>query len=110
MYFMASRLYYSLVLSFSWQLPAQFQINIINSINLNNMQQTLKANNVINETNIDEVMQNAFDAFNQYKRLSSKQRAKFLETIADEIEKSREQLVAIAHEETNLPLPRLNGE
>jgi alpha-ketoglutaric semialdehyde dehydrogenase len=74
------------------------------------MQQTLKANNAINETSIDEVMQNAFDAFNQYKRLSSKQRAKFLETIADEIEKSREQLVAIAHEETNLPLPRLNGE
>lgn len=61
-------------------------------------------------TNIDVVMQQAFDAFNQYKKLSPDKRAAFLETIADEIEKLRDQLVPVANEETNLPAARLNGE
>lgn len=74
------------------------------------MQQTLSTDKVVSETNVDEVMQHAFDAFNQYKKLSPAKRAAFLETIADEIEKMREQLVPVAHEESNLPLPRLNGE
>lgn len=64
----------------------------------------------MSEPNIDAVMQQALEAFNQYKKLSAAKRAAFLETIADEIEKLRDQLVPLAHGETNLPLPRLNGE
>jgi alpha-ketoglutaric semialdehyde dehydrogenase len=65
-----------------------------------------------NSTNItiDAVMQNALAAFDEYKKITATKRAGFLETIADEIEKLREELVAIATEETNLPLARLNGE
>lgn len=61
-------------------------------------------------TNIDVIMQQAFDAFNQYKKIDADKRAAFLETIADEIEKLREQLVPVANEETHLPPARLNGE
>jgi len=74
------------------------------------MQETVAANRVVTETNIDEVMQHAFDAFNEYKKLSAQKRATFLEAIAEEIENLREQLVAVANTETNLPLVRLNGE
>jgi NADP-dependent aldehyde dehydrogenase len=74
------------------------------------MEQALNANKVVGETNIDVVMQQAFDAFDQYKKLSPQKRAAFLEAIADEIENLREQLVPVANRETNLPLPRLNGE
>lgn len=59
---------------------------------------------------IDLVMQNAMDAFNSYSTLSSAERAKFLHEIAAAIEQARPSLVAVAHEESNLPLPRLNGE
>ncbi len=59
---------------------------------------------------VNEVMQNASTAFNQYKKLSSAKRAHFLETIGDEIEEEREALVQTAHEESHLPLARLNGE
>ncbi len=59
---------------------------------------------------IDNVMQNSLAAFNQYKKLTAARRASFLEGIADEIEKEREALVAIANKETNLPPARLNGE
>ena len=56
------------------------------------------------------VMQNAQNAFNSYKTLSSGQRASFLNEIAAAIEAARASLVQVAHEESNLPLPRLNGE
>lgn len=59
---------------------------------------------------IDKVMQNAQDAFNSYKTLSNEQRAGFLNEIASALEAARPTLVQIAHEESNLPLPRLNGE
>lgn len=55
-------------------------------------------------------MQQAFTAFNEYRKVPAQQRAAFLEAIAGEIENLREQLVPVAHEETNLPLARLNGE
>src|SRR4051794_25714313 len=74
------------------------------------MHETLSSNKLASEVNIDEVMQNAFNAFNKYKKLSALQRASFLENMATEIEKLREQLVAVANEETNLPFARLNGE
>ncbi|MCO5235581.1 MAG: aldehyde dehydrogenase (NADP(+)) [Chitinophagaceae bacterium] len=59
---------------------------------------------------IEQVMQNALDAFNSYKTLSPAKRAQFLYETAKAIEEARETLVPIAHEESNLPLARLNGE
>ncbi len=75
------------------------------------MYETIKKEAKTNlELNVDEVMQNAFEAFNQYKKVSSAKRAIFLETMADEIEKGREELVKTAHDESHLPVARLNGE
>lgn len=74
------------------------------------MQETLSEKVIDADVFIDNVMQQSFNAFNQYKKLAPHKRAVFLETIAAEIEKLREQLVAVAHEETNLPAARLNGE
>lgn len=74
------------------------------------MQETVSKSKITGEVNVDEVMQNALDAFNQYKKISPENRASFLETVAGEIEKQREELVNIAHKESNLPLARLNGE
>ena len=74
------------------------------------MPETIKHTEVYCRENIDEIMQQAFDAFSEYKKISSEKRAAFLETIADEIEKLRAELVSVSHEETNLPLSRLNGE
>lgn len=59
---------------------------------------------------IPEIMSNARLAFEKYSRVSTGKRAVFLETIAEEIENKREALVNLANLETNLPLPRLNGE
>lgn len=59
---------------------------------------------------IEIIMQNARAAFDSYKLLSGAQKASFLRTIAEQLELSREALVSMAHEESNLPLPRLNGE
>lgn len=60
--------------------------------------------------NLDVVMNNAAAAFDEYKKLPASKRAAFLEAIAVELEAAKEVLVATAHAETNLPLPRLNGE
>ena len=49
--------------------------------------------NIATDSNVDEIMQQAFDAFNLYKKISPQKRAAFLETIADEIEKERAALV-----------------
>lgn len=62
------------------------------------------------ESNVQEIMDRAFDAFHAYKQISKDQRAVFLEEIAAEIEKRRPALVAVAGSETNLPEARLNGE
>ncbi|MEP6948117.1 MAG: aldehyde dehydrogenase (NADP(+)) [Ginsengibacter sp.] len=59
---------------------------------------------------VDTIMQNAFDAFEKYKKIPPARRAYFLEKIAGEIEKLKPRLVSIANEESNLPLVRLNGE
>lgn len=56
------------------------------------------------------IMQQAQQAFEAYKKVSAHERAAFLQQIAVAIESNRELLVATAHEETHLPLPRLNGE
>jgi len=59
---------------------------------------------------VHTIMENAQAAFMGYKRIPAEGRALFLETIGAEIDKIREELVAIAHQETNLPAARLNGE
>jgi 2,5-dioxopentanoate dehydrogenase len=59
---------------------------------------------------IEQIMHQSADAFEAYKQVSPAARATFLETIAAELEKQREQMVTTAGEETNLPPARLNGE
>jgi len=59
---------------------------------------------------IHSVAENALAAFQSYKKTSPVQRAAFLEAIGTELEAQREVLVNIAHQESNLPLARLNGE
>ncbi|MBV8256043.1 MAG: aldehyde dehydrogenase (NADP(+)) [Chitinophaga sp.] len=59
---------------------------------------------------VDTIMQQASQAFEQYKRIKPAQRAAFLETIAAEIVARKDMLVQMAGEETNLPAARLNGE
>ena len=61
-------------------------------------------------TSINEIMLNAFDAFNEYKKVLPEQKAIFLETIANEIEALGDTLINKASEETNLPAARLTGE
>jgi len=61
-------------------------------------------------TSINEIMLNAFDAFNEYKKVLPEQKAIFLETIANEIEALGDALINKASEETNLPAARLSGE
>lgn len=60
--------------------------------------------------NVDNIMQQAALAFDQYKLVKPAQRAVFLETIAAEITAQKDLLVQTAGEETNLPVARLNGE
>ena len=59
---------------------------------------------------IDQVMQNAAEAFLQYRKTSPEQKAIFLETIASEIDSLGDPLINQASEETNLPAGRLLGE
>jgi len=59
---------------------------------------------------IRKVMENAQAAFLVYKRIPAADRALFLGNIGKEMDKIREDLVAIAHRETHLPVARLNGE
>src|SRR5512135_3306310 len=61
-------------------------------------------------TSIDEIMQHALQAFNEYKNTSAEKKAIFLETIANEIEALGDVLINKASEETNLPAGRLIGE
>jgi 2,5-dioxopentanoate dehydrogenase len=62
----------------------------------------------INE--IDEIMQTAWAAFHQYRKLPLKRRADFMRTIAAEIEACGDELIHIAMQETNLPEARLRNE
>lgn len=59
---------------------------------------------------VHNVMENAQTAFLLFKKIPAEGRALFLETIGKEMDKIREQLVATAQSETNLPTARLNGE
>ncbi|MDP9229087.1 MAG: aldehyde dehydrogenase (NADP(+)) [Bacteroidota bacterium] len=59
---------------------------------------------------INEVMENAWQAFHQYRKLSLKQRADFMRSIAKEMEALGNDLLQVAATETNLPEARLKNE
>jgi alpha-ketoglutaric semialdehyde dehydrogenase len=59
---------------------------------------------------INSIMQNAWKAFHEYRRLSLKDRASFMKAIAVELEACGDALIQTAMQETNLPEPRLRNE
>ena len=59
---------------------------------------------------IEAIMNEAWQAFHIYRKLSLKQRADFMRSIAKELENLGDGLIHIAMQETNLPEARLRGE
>lgn len=59
---------------------------------------------------IDQLMQEAWQAFHAYRKLSLKQRAGFMKAIALELEACGDVLIQTAMTETHLPEARLKGE
>ena len=59
---------------------------------------------------IDTVLNDAWQAFHIYRKLSLKQRAAFMKSIAIELENCGDALIQTAMQETNLPEARLRGE
>lgn len=59
---------------------------------------------------IDAALQQAWEAFAQYKKMSLKQRAGFMRAIAVELEVLGDELLQVAAEETHLPEARLRSE
>jgi 2,5-dioxopentanoate dehydrogenase len=59
---------------------------------------------------IDQAMQIAGKASQEYRKFSLKQRADFMRTMAHNLENAGEQLIATAMEETHLPAGRLQSE
>lgn len=65
------------------------------------------------DTSIDEInviMNNAWNAFHAYRKLSLKQRADFMRAIAFELEECGDELIYTVMKETNLPETRLRSE
>ena len=61
-------------------------------------------------TEIETIMQDAWNAFHVYRKFSLKQRAAFMKAIAVELENCGDVLIHTAMSETNLPEARLRGE
>ncbi|MBK8522318.1 MAG: aldehyde dehydrogenase (NADP(+)) [Ferruginibacter sp.] len=59
---------------------------------------------------IETIMQEAWQAFHVYRKFSLKQRAAFMKAIAVELENCGDALIQTAMSETNLPEARLRGE
>lgn len=59
---------------------------------------------------IETIMQHAWNAFHVYRKFSLKQRAAFMKAIAVELENCGDALIHTAMNETNLPEARLRGE
>jgi NADP-dependent aldehyde dehydrogenase len=59
---------------------------------------------------IDVILQKSWKAFLVYRKLTLKQRADFMRTIATELEALGDEVLKVANEETNLPDARLRGE
>ena len=62
------------------------------------------------ESLLNQAAAQADNAFIQYAETSKEQRAKFLETIAEQILELGDELLEVTHKETALPLQRLTGE
>ena len=69
----------------------------------------MKYNDATN-VEINEVMDKAWIAFHQYRKLSLKDRADFMRTIAVELEACGDELIHTAMRETNLPEARMRAE
>lgn len=59
---------------------------------------------------VDNVMTQAWNAFHIYRKMSLKQRAGFMRSIAKELEACGDELLEVAKSETNLPIARLRNE
>lgn len=59
---------------------------------------------------INNVMEDAWQAFHQYRKMSLKNRADFMRAIGVELKNMEDELVRTAMKETNLPEARLKGE
>jgi acyl-CoA reductase-like NAD-dependent aldehyde dehydrogenase len=59
---------------------------------------------------IEGIFQSAQEAFWVYKNCTSVQKSHFLNTIAEGLDSKREEIISIASQESNLPLPRITGE
>lgn len=59
---------------------------------------------------INSVLEKSWNAFHIYRKMSLQQRAYFMRTIAAELEECGDELLQIAHRETNLPEARLRNE
>ena len=59
---------------------------------------------------VDSLVKQAWKAFHEYRKCSLSSRAKFMKTIAAQIESTADELIRIAMEETNLPDGRIRGE
>ncbi len=59
---------------------------------------------------INKVMESAWQAFHEYRKMPLKIRAGFMRMIGEELKNNEDQLVRSAMEETNLPEARLKGE
>lgn len=59
---------------------------------------------------INKAMALAWEAFHHYRKMSLKQRADFMRSIAEEMENLGDEVLRIAGEETHLPEPRLRNE
>lgn len=65
---------------------------------------------IATETQLDEAVKQAAEAFKTYGYSSSKERAKFLTQISQEIEKRADDITEAAMHESNLPKARIEGE
>jgi alpha-ketoglutaric semialdehyde dehydrogenase len=59
---------------------------------------------------IDQVVNTTWQAFHQYRKYSLKDRARFMRSIAAELENAGDELIQTAMRETNLPEARLRNE
>ena len=58
---------------------------------------------------VDQTMQQAWKAFHQFRKVSLKDRANFMRSIAKAIEEADAKLIEVAMQETNLPEARLKN-
>ena len=68
---------------------------------------------MFNDTSIAEIndlMEQSWKAFHEYRKMSLKQRADFMRAIALELEACGDELIHVTMNETNLPEARLRGE